>query len=132
MNVPQGFIEVTCLNDGKRCIVRTDLIGAVYEYGPTKKDYGVMPAHTEIKRGDVIVSGVGNIRIFTGEKFDGDFYKCLACYCVSGCPAGTDMRYARHATEREKKIFFDTLKANGLEYDAKACTIKAGKNYKGV
>ncbi len=48
MNVPQGFIEVTCLNDGKRCLVRTDLIGAVYEYGPTKKDYGVKPAHTEI------------------------------------------------------------------------------------
>jgi len=48
MNVPHGFIEATCLNDGKRCIVRTDLIGSVYEYGPTKKDYGVKPAHTEI------------------------------------------------------------------------------------
>ena len=42
------------------------------------------------------------------------------------------MRFARHATEKEKKIFFDTLKANGLVYDAKTCTIKAGKNYKGV
>lgn len=45
---PKDFIEVTCLNDGKRCLVRTDLISAVYEYGPTKKDYGVKPAHTEI------------------------------------------------------------------------------------
>jgi hypothetical protein len=42
------------------------------------------------------------------------------------------MRYARHATAKEKKMFFDTLKANGLVYDAKKCTIKAGENYKGV
>lgn len=69
------------------------------------------------KRGDVIVSGLGNIRIFTGEKFDGDSYKCLACYCVSDLPAGTDMRYARHATEKEKKLFFNALKANGLCFD---------------
>lgn len=69
------------------------------------------------KRGDVIVSGLGNIRIFTGEKFEDDSYKCLACYCVSGSPAGTDMRYARHATAKEKKLFFNALKANGLCFD---------------
>jgi len=69
------------------------------------------------KRGDVIVSGLGNIRIFTGEKFEDDSYKCLACYCVSGLPAGTDMRYARHATAKEKKLFFNALKANGLCFD---------------
>jgi hypothetical protein len=93
------------------------------------------------KRGDVIVSGYGNIRILTGERFSGSsvpedsedvFYCGLTMYCESDAPAGTDMRFARHATEKEKKIFFDTLKANGLVYDAKTCTIKAGKNYKGV
>lgn len=69
------------------------------------------------KKGDVIVSGLGNIRIFTGEKFEDDSYKCLTCYCVSGCPAGTDMRYARHATAKEEKLFFNALKANGLCFD---------------
>lgn len=80
------------------------------------------------KSGDVIVSGLGNIRIFTGEKFDGDSYKCLACYCVSGCPAGTDMRYARHATEKEKKLFFNALKANGLCFDKANLWISFAEN----
>lgn len=80
------------------------------------------------KRGDVIVSGLGNIRIFTGEKFDGDSYKCLACYCVSGSPAGTDMRYARHATEKEKKLFFNALKANGLCFDKANLWISYAEN----
>lgn len=66
------------------------------------------------KKGDVIVSGFGNIRIFTDEKFEGDSYKCLTCYCSSDLPAGTDMRYARHATTKEKELFFNALKANGL------------------
>ena len=60
------------------------------------------------------------------------FYDALPMYCESDSPAGTDMRYARHATAKEEKMFFDTLKANGLVYDAKTCTIKAGENYKGV
>lgn len=47
-NIPHGFIEMTCLKDGKRCIIRSDLIGAVYENGPTKEDFGVKPAHTEV------------------------------------------------------------------------------------
>ena len=80
------------------------------------------------KRGDVIVSGLGNIRIFTGEKFDGDSYKCLACYCVSGSPAGTDMRYARHATAKEKKLFFNALKANGLCFDKASLWISFAEN----
>ena len=42
------------------------------------------------------------------------------------------MRYARHATKMEEKMFFDTLKANGLVYNAKTCTIKAGENYNGI
>ena len=92
------------------------------------------------KRGDVIVSGFGNIRILVGETGNGEagdgakgvFYDALPMYCESDSPAGTDMRYARHATAKEKKIFFDTLKANGLVYDAKKCTIKAGENYKGI
>ena len=80
------------------------------------------------KRGDVIVSGLGNIRIFTGEKFEDDSYKCLACYCVSGCPAGTDMRYARHATEKEKKLFFNALKTNGLCFDKANLWISFAEN----
>lgn len=92
------------------------------------------------KKGDVIVSGFGNIRILVGETGNGEagdgakgvFYDALPMYCESDSPAGTDMRYARHATKKEEKMFFDTLKANGLVYDAKKCTIKAGENYKGV
>lgn len=92
------------------------------------------------KRGDVIVSGFGNIRILVGETGNGEagdgakgvFYDALPMYCESDTPAGTDMRYARHATKKEEKMFFDTLKANGLVYDAKTCTIKAGENYKGI
>ena len=80
------------------------------------------------KRGDVIVSGLGNIRIFTDDKFGGDSYKCLACYCTSGAPAGTDMRYARHATEKEKKMFFAALELNGLCFDKKTLEISIGKN----
>lgn len=92
------------------------------------------------KKGDVIVSGWGNIRILVGETGDGVakdgakdvFYDALTMYCESDAPACTDMRYARHATEKEKKMFFGILKANGLVYDAKTCTIKAGENYKGA
>ena len=92
------------------------------------------------KKGDVIVSGFGNIRILVGETGNGEagdgakgvFYDALPMYCESDSPAGTDMRYARHATKKEEKMFFDTLKANGLVYDAKKCTIKAGENYKGI
>ena len=80
------------------------------------------------KRGDVIVSGLGNIRIFTGEKFEDDSYKCLACYCVSGCPAGTDMRYARHATAKEKKLFFNALQTNGLCFDKANLWISFAEN----
>ena len=80
------------------------------------------------KRGDVIVSGLGNIRIFTDDKFEGDSYKCLACYCTSGAPAGTDMRYARHATEKEKKLFFNALKANGLCFDKANLWISYAEN----
>lgn len=80
------------------------------------------------KRGDVIVSGLGNIRIFTDDKFDGDSYKCLACYCVSSLPAGTDMRYARHATEKEKKLFFAALKKNGFCFDKKTLEISIVEN----
>ena len=46
--IPNEFIEVTCLNDGKKALIRIDLIDAVYEYGATQKDYGIKPAHTEI------------------------------------------------------------------------------------
>ncbi len=88
------------------------------------------------KKGDVIVSGFGNVRILVGEtgygkaddRAEGVFYDAVTPY---GAPAGTDMRYARHATEREKKHFFEILEANGLVYDAKSdtITITAGEDY---
>lgn len=91
------------------------------------------------KKGDVIVSGFGNIRILVGETGSGVasdgaknvFYDTLTM-CYESDIASTDMRYARHATKKEEKMFFDTLKANGLVYNAKDCTIKAGENYKGI
>lgn len=89
------------------------------------------------KKGDVIVSGFGNVRILVGETGDGKagdgaegvFYDAVPPYCTSDALAGTDMRYARHATKREKKRFFQVLEANGLKYDAKTCTVKAGEEY---
>lgn len=80
------------------------------------------------KNGDVIVSGLGNIRIFTDDKFEGDTYKCLTCYCTSDAPAGTDMRYARHATEKEKRLYFSALQANGLCLDKKSLVIGIADN----
>lgn len=89
------------------------------------------------KKGDVIVNRFGNVRILVGETgggkagdgAEGVFYDAVPPYCTSDAPAGTDMRYARHATEREKKCFFDVLESNGLVYDAKSCTITAGEDY---
>lgn len=81
------------------------------------------------KRGDVIVSGYGNIRIFTGEVYDGDSWKCLAPYCESDCPAGTDMRYARLATKAEAKKFFTALKKNGFVFNKKTLVIEDSGTY---
>jgi len=89
------------------------------------------------KKGDVIVSGFGNVRILVGETgygkagdgAEGVFYDAVPPYCTSDAPAGTDMRYARHANARERKRFFQVLEANGLKYDAKTCTVKAGEEY---
>lgn len=89
------------------------------------------------KKGDVIVSGFGNVRILVGETGNGKagdgaegvFYDAVPPYCTSDAPAGTDMRYARHANARERKRFFQVLEANGLVYDAKKYIIKAGEGY---
>ena len=81
------------------------------------------------KNGDVIVSGYGNIRIFTDVCFGGDNYACLTPYSTSDAPAGTDMRFARHANEDEKELFFKKLKGNDLEYDENTNTITAGSLY---
>ena len=89
------------------------------------------------KKGDVIVSGFGNVRILVGETGNGEagdgakgvFYDAVPPYCTSDAPAGTDMRYARHANARERKRFFQVLEANGLVYDAKKCIVKAGEDY---
>ena len=81
------------------------------------------------KKGDVIVSGFGNVRIFTDECYGGDNYACLAPYVESDAPAGTDMKYARPATSQEQKKFFDLVEKNGLIWNPKTCTIKAGENF---
>lgn len=89
------------------------------------------------KKGDVIVSGFGNVRILVGETgggkagdgAEGVFYDAVPPYCTSDAPAGTDMRYARHASDRERKLFFEVLETNGLVYDAKKCIVKAGEGY---
>ena len=89
------------------------------------------------KKGEVIVSGFGNVRILVGETgkgkagdgAEGVFYDAVPPYCTSVSPAGTDMRYARHASDRERKRFFKVLEANGLVYDAKKCIVKAGEDY---
>lgn len=97
----------------------------------------MIPKDRIFKKGDVIVSGFGNVRMLVGETgvgvagdgVKGVFYDAALPYCESSAPAGTDMRYARHATEREKKRFFQVVEANHLVYDAKTCTIKAGEGY---
>lgn len=61
--IPKDFIEVTCLCDGKKALVRVDSIVAVYEYGEEKKDYGVKPAHVEIDYDD-------NKSLDVSESFD--------------------------------------------------------------
>jgi len=40
----------------------------------------------------------------------------------------TDMRYARHATAKEKKLFFNALKANGLCFDKANLRISFAEN----
>lgn len=89
----------------------------------SKKNQVDKPKLNIFKRGDVIVSGYGNIRIFTGECFKGDSWKSLTPYCTSDFPAGTDMRFARKATDREKKKFFEVLKRNGFKFDRKTLTV---------
>ena len=94
-------------------------------FDQNKKDSSVaVPTLNVFKRGDFIVSGYGNIRIFTGECYGGDSWQCLTSYCSSDCPAGTDMRYARHATDEEKKKFIDTVKENGLLFNKRTLEIK--------
>lgn len=74
------------------------------------------------RKGDVIVSGEGNIGIFNGVV-DGFIGERLTAYCESSAPAGTDLRYARHATEEEKKFFFDEVAKNGKKWDGDAFAI---------
>lgn len=75
------------------------------------------------RKGDVIVSGRGNMGIFNGvvDGFIGDRF---TADLESSAPAGTDLRYARHATEAEKKFFFDALKENGLVWNPDEFTVK--------
>ena len=81
----------------------------------------------EFKKGDIIVSGGGNIGIFNGVV-NGHTGERLTAYCSSDAPAGTDMRYARHATEEEKKIFFNALEKNGYTWNPDTFTIKANED----
>lgn len=79
------------------------------------------------RKGDVIVSGGGNIGIFNGVV-NGHTGERLTAYCDSDAPAGTDMRYARHATEEEKKIFFNALEKNGYTWNPDTFTIKSNED----
>ena len=81
----------------------------------------------EFKKGDIIVSGGGNIGIFNGVV-NGHTGERLTAYCDSDAPAGTDMRYARHATEEEKKIFFNALEKNGYTWNPDTFTIYANED----
>lgn len=81
----------------------------------------------EFKKGDIIVSGGGNIGIFNGVV-NGHTGERLTAYCSSDAPAGTDMRYARHATEEEKKIFFNALEKNGYTWNPDTFTIKSNED----
>lgn len=44
-----GFIEVTCISDGEKVIIRTDSIEAVYANPETKLSWGVKPRYTTIE-----------------------------------------------------------------------------------
>ena len=79
------------------------------------------------RKGDVIVSGGGNIGIFNGVV-DGYMGERFTAYCASSAPAGTDLRYARHATEAEKKIFFNALEKNGYTWNPDTFTIDANED----
>lgn len=82
----------------------------------------------EFKKGDIIVSGYGNIGIFNGIV-NGNMGERLTAYCSSrNAPAGTDMRYARHATEEEKKIFFNALEKNGYTWNPDSFTVDANED----
>lgn len=77
----------------------------------------------KFRKGDIIVSGCGNIGIFNGIV-NGNMGERLTAYCSSrNAPAGTDMRYARHATEEEKKIFFNALEKNGYTWNPDTFTV---------
>ena len=44
-----GFIEVTCISDGEKMIIRTDSIVAVYANSETNLSWGVKPRYTTIE-----------------------------------------------------------------------------------
>ena len=44
-----GFIEVTCISDGEKMIIRTDSIVAVYANPETNLSWGVKPRYTTIE-----------------------------------------------------------------------------------
>ena len=63
----------------------------------------------QFKRGDIIVSGRGNVGIYLQQiSDDGFFYRLTA----KGERAGTDANYAKQATEKEKKSFISEAKRN--------------------
>ena len=45
---PSGFIEVTCLSDGLKCLLRVDNIAALYDCGEERFSWGTKPSHTMI------------------------------------------------------------------------------------
>ena len=45
----KDFVRVTSLVDGKRCLIRSACIQAVYEYGEESQPYGKKPSHVSIE-----------------------------------------------------------------------------------
>lgn len=50
-----GFIEVTCLSDGEKALIRTDSINAVYANPSTRLSWGLKPAFTTIEYGGTTI-----------------------------------------------------------------------------
>lgn len=48
MRVPNGFIEVTALVDGRKALIRSECVIAVLDNGEEDVSYGVKPQHRTI------------------------------------------------------------------------------------
>lgn len=78
----------------------------------------------KFKKGDIIVSGRGNVGVYLNQiSEDGFFYRLTA----RAKREGTDPEYARFATEKEKKRFIEEAKKNlyMFQYEKKKLLFEA-------